>query len=101
MGPDKEDGCGGAVLRRWIASELASTEACRVFMVAVKVSKVAWRAASLSPMAEARCGVGGADDERGGGGGEVYREGEEGLERDTRLSRTSSPRVAGPWLRSS
>ena len=48
--------------------------------------------------------------ERGGLGGGVEVEGccgngaeedEERLEADTRLSRASRPRVAGPWLRSS
>jgi hypothetical protein len=31
----------------------------------------------------------------------VVAEVEDGRDRDTRLSRTSGPRVAGPWLRSS
>ena len=35
------------------------------------------------------------------GGGEVEWEGEDRRDRDTRLSRTSGPRVAGPQLRSS
>ena len=35
------------------------------------------------------------------GVGEVERDGEDRRDRDTRLSRASSPRVAGPWLRRS
>ena len=44
------------------------------------------------------------DDGDGGGaagGGEGCGEGEDRLDRDTRLSRTSDPRVAGPRLRNS
>jgi len=33
--------------------------------------------------------------------GAAAAEGEDRRDRDTRLSRTSGPRVAGPWLRSS
>ena len=43
--------------------------------------------------------AGGGED--AAGGGEVERRGEDLLERDTRLSRASNPRVAGPRLRSS
>jgi hypothetical protein len=35
------------------------------------------------------------------GGGKVEREGEDRLDRDTRLSSVSAPRVAGPRLRNS
>jgi hypothetical protein len=50
----------------------------------------------------AGCGVRGSGE--GGaaaGGGEGVRRGEEALDRDTRLSRASGLRVAGPRLRSS
>ena len=76
-------------------------------MDATRESKVACKAALsalltvLSPMAFTRHGVGGAEEGRDGGGGDGGRLGEEGLDRDTRLSRASMPKTAGPRLRSS
>ena len=72
--------------------------------MAAREARVAWRAASLalgSPMAAVLCGVGGAEVERGSGEDEDDRRDEEGLERDTRLSRASRDRVGGPRLRRS
>jgi hypothetical protein len=80
---------------------LASTVACRVFMAAAKVSRVALRS-PLSPMLTVLEAV---DDEgvlwrvredgaECGGGGEGPRTGEERRDRDTRLSRASAPRDA-------
>jgi hypothetical protein len=62
-GLDAEDvvGVGCDASRRWIASRFVSTAACSDLIVALRVSSVAWRAASLallSPMVVARCGVG-------------------------------------------
>jgi hypothetical protein len=50
-----------------------------------------------SLMAAVLCGLGGAEEERCG----CMEDEEEGLERDTRLSRAPRDRVGGPWLRSS
>ena len=54
---------------------------------------------------DAEAGEGGAAAVSGGGGaaagGEVELEGEDRRDRDTRLSRAFTPRVAGPRLRSS
>ena len=84
-GPDEEDDGGCCALcRRWIARELASTEACRDLREAASVSSVVCRVLLLSPMAAGWRGAGGVDAERCGGGGEGGRSGEEGLDRDTR-----------------
>ncbi|KAG8075965.1 hypothetical protein GUJ93_ZPchr0006g45032 [Zizania palustris] len=49
-----------------------------------------------------RCGEDVLDDDGAvAGGGEVERRDEKALDRDTRLSRASSPQDTGPWLRSS
>lgn len=66
-----------------MACEFASTEACSDLMVAVRASSDAWIAAS--PMVVDRCGVVGAELERGGCGGGVARRGKDGLDRDTKL----------------
>jgi len=54
---------------------------------------------------DAEAGEGGAAARSGDGGaataGEMEREGEDRRDRDTRLSRAFTPRVAGPRLRSS
>ena len=86
--------------RCWIASELASTEACSDLREAARAFKVVWRALG-SLMAAVWRGVGGVGEGRDDGGGDGGRLGEEGLDRDTRLSRASMPKTAGPRLRSS
>jgi hypothetical protein len=92
----EEDDCGGlgSAAKRWIAWELASTEAYNVLTAAARVSKVALRSA-LSPMVAER-GMGDDVEAECGDSGEVERTGEEHRDRDTRLSRASSPRVGGP-----
>jgi hypothetical protein len=88
----------------------STTDVCRDATVVVRVSIILARSAVVgSDMAEV---IDAADDggERGGLGGSaaVVRccgggadEDEERRVVDTRLSRTSGPRVDGPWLRSS
>ena len=87
MPDEEEDGGNCASCRRWIAIELASTEACRDLREAASVSRVVCREVLSSPMVAVRRGMGGVEEERGGGGGggEGGRRGEEGLDRDTRL----------------
>ena len=100
MSPEDDEGGGCRVsCRCWIASELASTEACSDLREAARAFKVVWRALG-SLMAVVRRWVGGAEEGRDGGGGDGGRLGEEGLERDTRLSRALVPRIGGPQLRS-
>jgi hypothetical protein len=52
-------------------------------------------------MAAVLCGVADVEVERSGSEDKDYRRGEEGLERDTRLSRASRDRVRGHRLHSS
>jgi len=68
-----------------IALALASAVACRVLMASASVSTVVLRSV-WSPMA--------AVQENAAAGGEVEREGEDRRDRDTRLSRAFTPRVA-------
>ena len=75
-------------------------DATRESKVACKAALLAWFTV-LSPMACMRRGVGGAEEGRDGGGGDDGRLGEEALDRDTRLSRVSMPKTAGPRLQSS
>ena len=76
-------------------------------MDATRESKVACKAALLalftvlSPMVWMWRGVGGAEEGRDDCGGDGGRLGEESLDRDTRLSRASMPKTAGPRLQSS
>jgi len=87
--------------REAMALALASTVAYSDLMTSASDSTVALRSL-WSPMAaehdaaENDIGDGGA-----AAGGEVEREGEDRRDRDTRLSRAFTPRVAGPRLRSS
>jgi hypothetical protein len=86
---------------------LASIVACSVLRVLVRILAVSLRSLTSSMLVahdatDVDEDVGGTD----GGGvaatcGEVGWEGEDCRGRDTRLSRALSPRVAGPWLRSS
>ena len=85
-----------------MALVLASAVAWRALTDATRDSTVVLRSSTWSPMAAAQDAAD-EDDGDGGvaaGGGEGWG-GEDRLDRDTRLSRTSEPRVAGPRLRSS
>lgn len=92
-----------------MALALAAIEACISFMAVVRASTEVLRSLG-SPMPggqdapedeseDGGAAAGGGEDVAGGG--ETARRGEDRLERDTRLSRASGPRVAGPRLRSS
>jgi len=86
-----------------MALVLASAVAWRALTDATRDSTVVLRSSTWSPMAAAQDAAN-EDDGDGGvaaGGGEGCGGGEDRLDRDTRLSRTSGPRVAGPRLRSS
>ena len=92
-----------------MALVLASTVAYNDLTTSASDSTVALRSL-WSPMAaehdaaEDDVGDGGAAAGGGGvaaAGGEVDREGEDRRDRDTRLSRASNPRIAGPRLRNS
>ena len=88
-------------VREAMALALASTVVCSVLRALVRDSMVALRSAA-SPMSAAHDATDDdADDGGAAAGDEVDRDGEDRRERDTRLSRASEPRVAGPRLRSS
>ena len=98
--PENEDDVCWASERRWIAASLASTEAWSDFSVAARVSRVVCRASASAMVALGLgvVGLGGSGGEGEWRGGDGWRE-EEPLDRDTRLSRASRDRVAGPRLR--
>ena len=72
---------------------------CSVLREAVRASIEAFRSAA-SPMLAGQEAMD-DDDAECGGGGEEARTGKERRDRDTKLSWSSNPRLAGPRLRSS
>ena len=102
LGREVDEDVVRSAVRVAMALALASTVACSVFRASVRDSTEALRSEASPIAAEQDVMAGGLG---GGGvaaaGGEDEREGEDLLERDTKLSRASKPRVAGPRLRSS
>ena len=80
----------------------AATDDCRDVTVAVRASIILAKSAVVgSDMAEETEAAADGGDGGGRGGGCSVEEAEERLEPDTKLSRASVPKTAGPRLRSS